>query len=688
MLSRKGNKAIVKVLDFGLARATREQKVDGGLTHEGQALGTPDFIAPEQILDAPSADIRADIYSLGGTLYYLLTGRPPFRANSLYDLYQAHISRDADPLNFVRPEVPAELAALVAKMMAKDPARRFQTPAEVAQALTPFFKNGNARFRSPQAHLSQAGLPDTGRTPTDARPLPSRTAADPGTAPLPKSTVEPPGPEPTWSSLIDLRETEPSLAPVQAAGSPRRPRWVGPAVGVGLVLLGLLVAWAAGVFRVQTRDGVIVLEDLPKDAEVFVDGSRVTVNWPDGGEPAEITVPAGQRGVQVKRGGFETFGQRVTVATGGKAEIRVRFEPPATSRPDDVAAVGANPADGSEPGALAAFSQPGTNDAESRAFVPLFNGRDFSGWKEHPRQPGNWRIKDGVLIGSGPAMGHLYTRRDDYRDFHLRIEDRINDVGNSGVIFRAPFGPAFPPDNPRFPLGYEAQINNLHRDPNKTGSLYVGGAGAVVGLPRSPTPPFQWFTLEVIAVGNHIVIKVNGVTTTDYTDEQRRLTSGHIALQQFGPETIAEFRKVEIRELPAIPQAARPADARAFLGKSYKVFNQPLSWHEAQERCRAMGGHLAIVTNERESGFLLSLLRAQGLDATWLGATDERVEGQWMWVDGSPMRYSNWDLAQRQPNNKMGSEHYLMILASRDGKWSDQPDHSDQYRPSFICQWD
>jgi serine/threonine protein kinase len=126
------------------------------LTSEGQALGTPDFIAPEQIVDAPSADIRADIYSLGGTLYYLLTGRPPFKANSLYDMFQAHISRDADPLNLVRPEVPVELAALVAKMMAKDPARRFQTPGEVAKALTPFFKKGNAAFKSPKADISQA----------------------------------------------------------------------------------------------------------------------------------------------------------------------------------------------------------------------------------------------------------------------------------------------------------------------------------------------------------------------------------------------------------------------------------------------------------------------------------------------------------------------------------------------------
>ena len=122
--SGKGDKAIVKVLDFGLAKVTSEGPVDGGLTREGQMLGTPDYIAPEQIRDAQSADIRADIYSLGCTFYYLLTGGPPFVGDNLWDLYQAHFSMDASPLNLVRPEIPVELAALVAKMMAKEPHRR------------------------------------------------------------------------------------------------------------------------------------------------------------------------------------------------------------------------------------------------------------------------------------------------------------------------------------------------------------------------------------------------------------------------------------------------------------------------------------------------------------------------------------------------------------------------------------
>ena len=112
-------------------------------------LGTPDFIAPEQITDAQGADIRADIYSLGCTLYYLLSGRPPFRAAKLNEVLRLHHGTDARLLNLVRPEVPAELAAVVAKMMAKEADRRYQTPIEVAKALVRFFTRRSAETVSP-----------------------------------------------------------------------------------------------------------------------------------------------------------------------------------------------------------------------------------------------------------------------------------------------------------------------------------------------------------------------------------------------------------------------------------------------------------------------------------------------------------------------------------------------------------
>jgi serine/threonine protein kinase len=158
MLSHRRGRAVIKLLDFGLAKATTEENAielraaeegDGGemerfSTRAGQMLGTPDFVAPEQIFDAQKADIRADIYSLGCTLYYLLTGGPPFRQRSLRDVLQAHTSVMPTPLDRVRGDVPVALAQLVAKMLAKEPAERFQQPADVAQALRPFFKQADS----------------------------------------------------------------------------------------------------------------------------------------------------------------------------------------------------------------------------------------------------------------------------------------------------------------------------------------------------------------------------------------------------------------------------------------------------------------------------------------------------------------------------------------------------------------
>ena len=180
--------------------------------------------------------------------------------------------------------------------------------------------------------------------------------------------------------------------------------------------------------------------------------------------------------------------------------------------------------------------------------MPLFNGKDLTGWKTHPSQPGKWRVENGVLIGSGPTTSHLYTQRGDYKDFHVHIEARINDGGNSGIICRTAFAPSV--NFPFVPLGYEAQINSTHRDLNKTGSLYVG-FDALVSIREAPVPPGKWFTVEVIAEDKRIIVKIDGKTTADYTDNMRRFTSGHIVLQQHNPQTVAEFRKIEIKELPA-----------------------------------------------------------------------------------------------------------------------------------------
>ncbi len=130
----------VKILDMGLARLAtvedRQQSV-GDLTQSGIVMGTPDYMAPEQAIDSHAVDIRADIYSLGCTLYYLLSGKPTFPPSSLTQKLLWHQQREPEPLTNFRSDIPAEVDAVLKKMLAKRAENRFQTPQEVVNALQP-----------------------------------------------------------------------------------------------------------------------------------------------------------------------------------------------------------------------------------------------------------------------------------------------------------------------------------------------------------------------------------------------------------------------------------------------------------------------------------------------------------------------------------------------------------------------
>ena len=93
----------------------------------------------------------------------------------------------------------------------------------------------------------------------------------------------------------------------------------------GMLVFALIVAWMAGGFRANYRDGVIVLEDVPEHAEVLLDGTRVTLLWPEGGGSAEVRMPAGRPQAQVKLAGFQTFGDDITLESGEKTRVRVRL---------------------------------------------------------------------------------------------------------------------------------------------------------------------------------------------------------------------------------------------------------------------------------------------------------------------------------------------------------------------------
>ncbi len=111
------------------------------MTGTGQAMGTADYMAPEQAADSRTVDIRADLYSLGCTLYKLLSGRAPFSGPAYHGTLEkmhAHVHQPAPPIRQLVPTVPEELAAILDRMLAKEPNNRFATPAEVAGALAPW----------------------------------------------------------------------------------------------------------------------------------------------------------------------------------------------------------------------------------------------------------------------------------------------------------------------------------------------------------------------------------------------------------------------------------------------------------------------------------------------------------------------------------------------------------------------
>jgi serine/threonine protein kinase len=163
-------KGTIKILDFGLARlaSPTESEAPAGLTLEGVTLGTPDYIAPEQARDARRADIRSDIYSLGCTLYYLLAGTVPFPTGSAVEKVVAHCTDEPVPILQLRSDLPAELVGVLSRMMAKDPAARYQTPAEVAAALRPFGQASAAGVTTPAPLTTEVSRPPAAKTRFDA----------------------------------------------------------------------------------------------------------------------------------------------------------------------------------------------------------------------------------------------------------------------------------------------------------------------------------------------------------------------------------------------------------------------------------------------------------------------------------------------------------------------------------------
>jgi serine/threonine protein kinase len=572
MLTPKG---VVKILDFGLAKLASEQaRPGGGLTLDNTIMGTPEYMAPEQAANSKTADVRADIYALGCTLYCLLAGRPPFRGEFLA-VVVAHANDAPPPLLSLRPDVPPELAASVERMLAKNPADRPQTPKEVVETLGPFAK--------PPVKAPPAGV----------------TRSWPG------------GPAPR----------------------PPRRHWLIPTALAVLVAGGL--AAAVIVMSIKTPDGIVRLEITPPDAKVEVAEGAILVRPKGDNEPYEITVSKGGGRLRISKAGFEITTREVTLNDKGKT-ITISLEPLPAMRQvknSTAATTGGGMAtpttvafklaedtvwkgtchwksgpmagnivayefhvdsrkgaafrghiivkgaksvrlsvDGTIQGESVTWTEEGGADNKIRRsaagtirgnairavvtregggregeleltlaspadadFHSLFNGKDLTSWEPFPGGTAKWTVEDGCIVGRG-GRGLLFSKRGNFTDFDVRVQAKASPATNSGLFFRMPFT-----DVVR--SGYEAQID-AGVDPYPTGSLY-----ALVTAPRDLMAPNEWFTMEVIAEGPHIRTFVNGKRGIDFKDATPRSMTGFFALQAHSPKGEIRFRKIEVKEL-------------------------------------------------------------------------------------------------------------------------------------------
>ncbi len=256
----------VKITDFGLARAAD----DASLTQSGVLAGTPQYMAPEQA-QGEGIDHRADLFSLGSVLYAMCAGRPPFRAETTVAVIRRVCDERPRPLREINPDVPAWLAAIVEKLHAKEPSKRFATATELADALS--------------ARLAQLRQPD-----------------------------------------------EKPIAPVSHRAA-RSGTWWAVAAGILVVVAGVGGAEAGGftslralvgtIFRVRTAEGTLVIDVSDPEVKVRVDGNEVVIS---GTGPQEFRYRPGPHRVVATRDGRPVLEKVVTIERGGKEIVAISQE--------------------------------------------------------------------------------------------------------------------------------------------------------------------------------------------------------------------------------------------------------------------------------------------------------------------------------------------------------------------------
>ncbi len=186
-----------------------------------------------------------------------------------------------------------------------------------------------------------------------------------------------------------------------------------------------------------------------------------------------------------------------------------------------------------------------------KGWVKLFNGKNLKNWK-FSEDDGTFSVKDGAIMVHG-KRSHLYydgpVNNHDFTNFEMKADVMTEPGSNSGIYFHTEFQTKGFPDK-----GYEVQVNNSHSDWKRTSGLYD-----VMDLKEVPVKDNEWFTMQIIVTGKHIVVSLNGKTTVDFVEPEnpnykghpeRKIAHGTFALQGHDPKSIVYFKNIMVKPLP------------------------------------------------------------------------------------------------------------------------------------------
>jgi hypothetical protein len=710
MMHQSGGAPEPVIVDFGLAQ--RLESDAARLTKSGHMVGTWAYMTPEQLCGEKGAGgPSCDIYALGVILYELLTGRVPF------ELPGQVVASEPDLPSMYREDLDARLEEICLKAMAKKKSDRHATMTDLAKALSDYLKSDAeqpAATPKPESttRVLRANVPEPARTKRrEKKGVPaavwggvavglllcvalaagalvlSRRGARQTTA-IGEKTPE--DDSKNWRTKEFSRSVfESALADIKAGK---------------LSEAQLKLTQYLGDLQAPNRDEAILLRDAIQTASGSDHAKEVAKSLGDAqlkdylAKGVEELAAKEIKHPEVRQAYAKTLLAAFRAETDFRAKRVLAQEligPTIIANARKQAALrglGA-PNPNAETPAPAFTLAPPPDWSPEDGVTPLAPGETLDLWRDPAQLV---RRHEGQLVSNG-ADGLLVTRKT-YNlgvfqfDYAAEPDPTAPQTkrreGRAAALARIQmdqpmtfFGSRDPVSRIELALTSEeaGKVFLLDRRNNR-----VATSAAATSV-RDPEPA-RWHHAEIRCEDGSIRFAIDNAEVNSLKLD--RAISAFVGFHFVTGRThVANLRVSEQRSPTVAKRLQVPQGARPFNGKHFMVIKRSATWLQAKEMCRTMDGHLAVITDEAENRFVSDLLKAAGLKSAWIGATDVDTEGDWIWVDGTRVKYTNWDRARGQPDDEFGLDDYALLNATADGNgtWSDE--RVELPRP-FICQWD